>query len=94
MKLQKMTQAWFDLPKDSDNAAFEIKHLRAGEISKITEATAKRRFEFRKMENGEMVPVPIMETDGAKERELMVIEAVVDWKNILDQDGTPPGMQS
>ncbi|SDE20879.1 hypothetical protein [Desulfuromonas thiophila] len=89
MKLQKMTQAWFDLPGDPDGAAFEIKHLRAGEIAKITEATSKRRFEFRKGESGELEPIPIFETDGAGERERVIAEAVAGWKNILDADGAP-----
>ena len=89
MKLQKIKSAWFDLPGDKDGAAFEIKHLRSGEINKITDATNKRRFEFRKDEKGELVPVPIIEIDGANERELTVVAAVTDWRWIYDHDGEP-----
>jgi hypothetical protein len=89
MKLQKMTSGWFELPNDEDGAAFEIKHLRSGEISKITDATNKRRFEFRKGADGELEPVPILETDAAGERERVIVAAVIGWRGICDQDGEP-----
>ena len=89
MKLQKLTKAWFDFPDDSDQSSFEIEHLRAGEIADIVEKTHKQRFEFREAENGELKPIPIFEADKKAERELTVIAAISDWKNIFDENGLP-----
>ena len=88
MKLQKTKKAWFELPDDPDKTAFEINHLRAGEVSEITEAANSRRFEFREdKESGDLKPVPIFESNGNSERELTIIAAISDWKNVFDADG-------
>jgi hypothetical protein len=89
MRLQKLTKAWFDFDADPDKSAFEIKHLRAGEISRIVELTHKQRFEFRKEADGEMIPVPILEPNGVKESELTIIETIADWTNTFDANGVP-----
>lgn len=87
MKLQKLTKAWFDFPNDPDNASFEIKHLLAGEISEIVEKTHSRRFEFREDKEGDLKPIPILETKDLLERELTIIATITDWTSMLDENG-------
>lgn len=87
MKLQKLTKAWFDLPNDPDGAKFEIKHLLVGEIAEIVEKTYKRRFEFRENEDGDLKPVPILETNNMLEQELTIVAVITGWKNMLDENG-------
>ncbi len=87
MKLQKLTKAWFSLPDDPDEASFEIKHLRAGEIAEIVEKTYKQRFEFREDKTGELKPVPVIESNKMAERELTVVATISEWKNIYDENG-------
>jgi hypothetical protein len=87
MRLQKLTKAWFDLPNDPDGAKFEIKHLLAGEIAEIIEKTHNQRFEFRKNEDGDLKPVPIIENNKTLERELTVVAVITDWENHFDENG-------
>ncbi len=88
MRLQKLTKAWFSLLDDPDGASFEIKHLRAGEIAEIVEKTYKQRFEFQELDkNGELTPVPVIESNKMAERELTVVATISDWKNIYDENG-------
>lgn len=90
MKLQKLTSAWFTLEADPDKSSFEIKHLRSGEINQIVEKTYKQRFEFRKdEETDEMIPVPMLEVSKLEEKSLTIIEAVLNWKNVFDEEGVP-----
>jgi len=87
MRTQKLTKAFFAIPDDQDKTEFEIKHLRAGESSDIAKETHVQRFEFRKDENDEMTPVPLMEINTVKENEMSNIAALVGWKNVFDEDG-------
>lgn len=87
MKLQKLTTAWFPVPDDEDGTEFEIKHLRSGEIATITEATHINKYEFRQNESGELEPIPVLELNRAKEKELVIVEAVIGWKNMKDSEG-------
>jgi len=101
MRLQKLTEGWFPIPKDPDETEFHIKHLRSGEIKKITTATQKRRFEFReemaeegkkpkkkgKKQEPKLVPVPIVEMDQVSAQEMEILESIIGWKNVYDSAG-------
>ena len=89
MKLQKMETAWFALKDDPDGAEFEIVHLRAGEVDDIIAKTHRQKYEMKEEPGGETSAVPVLETDRQGERELTVIAAVADWKNVFDEDGRP-----
>lgn len=85
MRLQKAIKAWFDLPGDEDGAKFEIKHLRAGEISEIVAKTHTRKYEFRENKDGELKLTPVLETNEMLERELTIAGVVTNWENIFDE---------
>jgi len=87
MRAQKLTKAFFPIPEDPDKTEFEIKHLRAGESSKIAQETHLQRFEFKKDENDEMQPVPLLEINKIKETGMSNMAAITGWKNVFDEDG-------
>jgi len=89
MRAQKLLKAWFPIPEDPDKTEFEIKHLRAGEATKITQETHVQRFEFRKDEDGEMQPVPLLEINKVQEGYMSNMTAITGWKNAFDADGEP-----
>jgi len=82
MKLRAMTEAWFSMPDDPDGTEFKIKHLRSGEIAEITSQVFKHKIEL----NGEN-NTPVIEHDSLKERELVFVYAVTDWKEVYASDG-------
>lgn len=91
MRLQKLTDGWFPIEGDPDGTEFKVKHLRSGEIKKITAATQKRRYEFREEpregEDVKLVPVPILEIDQIEEKEMTILESITGWKNVYDSGG-------
>ena len=87
MKLQKVQKAWFDFPEDPDNAKFEIKNLRAGEISKIEESTRVAQFEYKKNKKGKLEAAPFLKMNAKKEKELTIVEVITNWENIFDENG-------
>jgi hypothetical protein len=85
MRLDPLKKAWFPLPGDAEGAEFEIKHLRSGEISKITDLSHTQTFNLDK----ENKLVPCVKIDTGLERRLTITAAITDWKNVFDAEGKP-----
>lgn len=93
MRLQKLTSAWFPVEGDPDQTEFHIKHLRSGEIKKVTSATQKQRFEFKADPQSagdsdpKMIPVPVLDFDPVSSKEMETLESIIGWKNFYDSTG-------
>jgi len=89
MRITKPTERWFDVPNDPDKARIKIKNLLPGEVSDIFDEVFVQEVEYKKNDKGEFEPVFSQVTDKAKDRELTLQKAIVDWENMFDQNDKP-----
>jgi hypothetical protein len=90
MRLATEKKQWFTYPEDPDNAEFEIKDLRAGELNRIIDSAFVQKFEIENSE-GDQEPTlrPSIEIKRVQETEMIVIASISNWKNVFDKDGNP-----
>ena len=89
MRIVKLNERWFDVPNDADKARIKIKHLLPGEISDIYDEVFTQEVSYKRDDDGKLEPIFSQKTDKKKDRELTLINTIVDWENFFDADGLP-----
>ena len=91
MRITKITERWFDVPNDPDNARLKIKHLSPGEIQDIFDKVFVQKIDYKKGKGkkAKLEPIFSQKTDKKLDRELTLTMAVVDWENFFDKKDNP-----
>ena len=84
MRIRKPIERWFKVPGDDDNAEIKIRKLTPGELFAIYDATFEQVITYDTDGMPEMKQVSNKDAD----RKLTATKAVVDWKNMFDEDGS------
>lgn len=84
MQLSKLTKAWFEF----QDARFEIKHLLSGTLSEIEDQATKESVELVKDIDGNLNTKAVIDMKKKVKNEMTVCEAVVNWENLNDADGS------
>lgn len=90
MRIQGVSERWFPVENDPDEARIKIKNLSPGEISDIFDAVIVQTAEYKANEKGKLEPVFSQTTDKKTDREMTLIKAIVDWENLFEEDGETP----
>lgn len=87
MRIIKAQERWFEVPNDPDRASVKIKQLSPGEIQDIFDEVFVQKVVYSTDLNGKLVPKVSQKTNKAKDRQLTLTGAIVDWKNFFDSEG-------
>lgn len=86
MRLVKAAkEAWFAVPNDPDGAEILVKHLTPGELADIQDQQDAVEVLYRQ-EGDQMKPEMRAKRVKGDERYAVLVAAVQDWKNVLDED--------
>ena len=91
MRITKITERWFDVPNDPDNARLKIKHLSPGEIQDIFDKVFVQKIDYKKGKGkkAKLEPIFSQKTDKKLDRELTLTMTVIDWEGFFDKKDQP-----
>lgn len=80
----------FPIPNDPDKASITIQHLTPGEVADIEAQLDLVGMRLVESNNGTLLREGDLRKPQGDDRYLYAVKAVVNWKNIFDEDGKKP----
>jgi hypothetical protein len=88
MRISKSIERWFPVPDDPDKSEHLIRHLKPGEILDSINETVTQETHYL-VENDQIIPDTVSKSVPGEAAKRQCIAAIVDWKNMFDENGVP-----